>query len=199
MYYVFKKVPSVNNEICYKKYRTKLNHILLRAEKQYYHDLLNKHKGNLRKSWGIIKNIIHKNKKSLNQSKFQLSDGNMTSDKKVISGKFNDFFVNVGPTLAKKIPCINKYPLSYMTSRTNESIFLSPVTPVELEKMLLTLKNSATGWDEINAMFLKTSLNYIRDPLCHICYVSRRGNFSIKTENCWCFTSLQSRRALPIQ
>ena len=77
----------------------------------------------------------------------------MTSDKKVISGKFNDFFVNVGPTLAKKIPCINKSPLSYMTSRTNESIFLSPVTPVELEKMLLTLKNSATGWDEINAMF----------------------------------------------
>ena len=172
MYYVFKKVPSVNNEICYKKYRNKLNHILLRAEKQYYHDLLNKHKGNLRKSWGIIKNIIHKNKKSLNQSKFQLSDGNMTSDKKVISGKFNDFFVNVGPMLAKKIPCINKSPLSYMTSRTNESIFLSPVTPVELEKMLLTLKNSATGWDEINAMFLKTSLNYIRDPLCHICNMS---------------------------
>ena len=59
-----------------------------------------------------------------------------------------------------------------MHSRINESIFLSPVTPVEIEKMLLTLKDSATGWDEINAMFLKTSLNYIRDPLCHVCNMS---------------------------
>ena len=59
-----------------------------------------------------------------------------------------------------------------MHSRINESIFLSPVTPVEIEKLLVTLKDSATGWDEINAMFLKTSLNYIRDPLCHVCNMS---------------------------
>ena len=45
--------------------------------------------------------------------------------------------------------------------------------------MLLTLKNSATGWDEINAMFLKTSLNYIRDPLCHICNMSLRSKLKI--------------------
>ena len=91
MYYVFKKVSSVKNETSYKKYRNKLNHILQKAEKQYYHDLLNKHKDNLRKSWGIVKNIIHKNKKSSCQSKFELPDGNLTSDKKIISEKFNDF------------------------------------------------------------------------------------------------------------
>ena len=54
IYYAFKKVPSVSNETCYKKYRNKLNHILLKAEKQYYRDLLNKYKGHLRKSWSII-------------------------------------------------------------------------------------------------------------------------------------------------
>ena len=64
MYYVFKKVSSVKNETSYKKYRNKLNHILQKAENQYYHDLLNKHKENLRKSWGIVENIIHKNIKS---------------------------------------------------------------------------------------------------------------------------------------
>ena len=61
---------------------------------------------------GIIKDIIYKNKKYLCQSKFQLPDGEMTSDKKVISEKFNDFFFNVGPTLAKKIHLIDKSPLS---------------------------------------------------------------------------------------
>ena len=50
MYYGFKKLPSVSNETCYKKYRNNLNHILLKAWKQYYRDVLKKHKGNLRKS-----------------------------------------------------------------------------------------------------------------------------------------------------
>ena len=106
------------------------------------------------------------------QPKFKLSDDEITSHKNVISEKFNDFFVNVGPKLATKIPLIDKSPLSYGHSRVSESKFLTPVTAVELEKMVLNLKNSATGWDEINAMFLKTALNYIRDPLCHICNLS---------------------------
>ena len=64
-----------------------MTHILLEAEKQYNHDLLNKYKHTIRKSWSIIKDIIRKIKKSLCQSKFQLAD-----DKKLISEKFNDFF-----------------------------------------------------------------------------------------------------------
>ena len=44
----------------------------------------------------IVKDIIHKNKKSLCQPKFKLPDGEIISDKKIISEKFNDFFVNVG-------------------------------------------------------------------------------------------------------
>ena len=67
-----------------------------------------------------------------------------------------------------------------MHSRINESIFLSPVTPVEIEKLLLTLKDSATGWDEINAMFLK-HLWIILDPLCHVCNMSlEEGTFPSK-------------------
>ena len=96
----------------------------------------------------------------------------MTSDKKLISEKFNDFFVNIGPTLAKRIPIIDKSPLSYMQSSITESIFLAPITPTEIEKLVLTLKNSATGWDEVNAMLLKSMINDIRDPLCHICNMS---------------------------
>ena len=33
-----------------------------------------------------------------------LSDGSVTDDKQAVAEKFNDFFVNVGPNLAKKIP-----------------------------------------------------------------------------------------------
>ena len=90
---------------------------MTRAEKQHYHDLLIKHKDNIRKSWSVIKKIIQKNKKSLCQTKFQLPDGTITDDKGLISAKFNDFFVNIGPTLANKIVKIDKSPLWTMASQ----------------------------------------------------------------------------------
>ena len=33
-----------------------------------------------------------------------LSDGSVTDDKQAVAEKFNDFFVNLGPNLAKKVP-----------------------------------------------------------------------------------------------
>ena len=36
------------------------------------------------------------------QSEFHLSDGTVTTDLKLVTKKFNAFFVNVGPTLAHK-------------------------------------------------------------------------------------------------
>ena len=50
------------------------------AEKKYYHDLLIKYKDNMRKSWGVIKNIINKKRSTTVQSQFKLKDGSITSD-----------------------------------------------------------------------------------------------------------------------
>ena len=46
----------------FKRYRNKLNAILKRAKKQYYCDLLQKHKNNLSKVWKIINDLIGRNK-----------------------------------------------------------------------------------------------------------------------------------------
>ena len=47
-------------------------------------------------------------------SKFKFNDGSLTDNKNVISNKFNEFFVNIGPNLAKKIPQLGIDPLKYM-------------------------------------------------------------------------------------
>ena len=117
----------------------------------------------------MIKSIIQNNKRSTCQSKFKLPDGTITDDKQLISTKFNDFFVNIGPTLASKIPNVDKSPLFFMCNRIAETIFLSPVTTTEIDKLILSLKDSAPGWDYITASLLKISLDYIRDPLCYLC------------------------------
>ena len=48
----------------YKQYRNKLNHLVRIGEKEYLKEQLWKHKSNMRKTWGIIKNVIYKNRNS---------------------------------------------------------------------------------------------------------------------------------------
>ena len=49
MYKVYLKVPSACNESKYKTYRNKLNHILKKAQKQHYTDLLAANKNIIKK------------------------------------------------------------------------------------------------------------------------------------------------------
>ena len=123
----------------------------------------------MRKSWAIIKSVIGKYKQKNIQKIFKLNDGNTTDNCKIISDKFNDFFINVGPNLAKNIPKMNKTPLYCMNNRLLESMFVEYVSSDEINKIINNLKNSACGWDELSVKFLKLSTEFIVDPLTHIC------------------------------
>ena len=101
-----------------------------------------------------------------------MNDSNITENKQIIAENFSDFFVNVGPTLAKCIPEINKSPLEHMGNRVTESIHLNPVTHEEIKQILLSLKNSATGCDDIGVSILKLSSESIVQPLPVICNLS---------------------------
>ena len=72
------------------------------AEKKYYHDLFTRYKSDMKKSWNVMKSIINCNKAHIYQTKFK-HDGIEISDRNDISNKFNDFFINIGPTLANAI------------------------------------------------------------------------------------------------
>ena len=118
-----------------------------------------------------MKSIINCNKVPIYQTKFKYN-GSEISDGKDISNKFNDFFINIGPTLANAIPHTSKSPLNYLGASVSETIFLSPVTGNEIGKLLLSLKNTATGYDDINSMSLKLCSQYVTQPLTHICNLS---------------------------
>ena len=59
-----------------------------------------------------------------------------------------------------------------MTDRMNESLFLDPVSESEIKERIISLKETATGHDEINTISLKLSNNLIAQPLAHICSLS---------------------------
>ena len=53
------------------------------------------------KSWKVIKEIIGKSKTMHNSTKFDIN-GNPTDDEAVTSNSFNNYFIHVGPRLAKQ-------------------------------------------------------------------------------------------------
>ena len=153
----------------YMTFRNKLNPVLKFAEKKYYKDLIISHRDYARKSWSIIKKIINKHRNPSIQCKFKLNDKTVIDDQKLITKSFNNFFINIGPTLAKSIPCINEFHLASMGDMVIESIYLQPVTCEEIGKILLDLKNTACGWDEMSASFLKLLSQFITQPFAFIC------------------------------
>ena len=165
LYYKNLKFRTAYNELKYTTYRNKLKSILIKAEKDYYSKLLDANKGNMRKTWGIIKDIINKNRNKKIQTQFKVNDELITTDKTLISEKFNDFFINVGPTLASKIPEQSVKPEYYLSKRIENSIFLSNVNEKEFDNILKSLKNGSPGHDEINKDILELSIPHIKNLL----------------------------------
>ena len=82
------------------------------------------------------------------------------------------FTKNIGPNLAKNIPDLGINPLKYMSAPASHTIFLSPVTNIEIIKIIQDLKIGAPGYDEINASVLKLVSCHVVVPLVYLCNLS---------------------------
>ena len=69
----------------------------------------------------------------------KLSEGQTAADKQIISEKFNDFFLSIGPNLALKILNQTQSPLSYLGNRLSNTIFLEPVSEEEVYSIVTIL------------------------------------------------------------
>ena len=143
----------------------------------------------IKKSWGVIKSIINKNQKPHIQGRFKIGENLITIDNELISNKFNDFFINIGPSLAKSIPHVNKSPLIYLGSRLTESIYLAPVSENEIGQLIKSLKDTAAGFDDLNAMCLKNILKVsCKAADSRLQFVSFSRYFPRTVEDCKCYS-----------
>ena len=168
LYMILKSNPNEINVKTYKEYKCKLSRLLKQAERQHYDKLFELNKCNMRKSWQIMKTIINKKKTSNMSNKF-IVNGQLCSCKQQITNAFNNFFVNIGTNLSKKIPPTNVNPLSYMENlKVNQSIYLSPTSEQEVNDILKTIKTNSTGWDDLHADIIKSSSFLVIDIIVHL-------------------------------
>lgn len=155
------KQPN-NNELkeCYTRYRNTLNKLLKETKINYYRDKLDQSKGNARKTWNTINEILDLKKKSLKND----------IDPEVL----NKHFSSIGRKLAEKLSNENGniHPQTRQRYSHNpqidlqNSFFLFPTNELEIIQTIKELKsNSAPGINNISNSCLKKIAHYVAKPI----------------------------------
>ena len=137
--------PSRNK---FKKHRNLFNTLKRIMKQNYYRDLFDKYKYDIRKTWGIIRTIINKN-----NDKSNIADSFHINNKEInnptdIANSFCDYFTNVGPQLSNQIPQSRHTYVQYLNKQnitSNRSLYLAPTDSNEINRIIKLLKNKKSS------------------------------------------------------
>ena len=87
---------------------------------------------------------------------------------KDVAEEFNNFFTNVGPNLAKKVPNSSNSFTSFL-NQTHSIMEKNSLSINELKEAFFSLKtNNSPGYDDINFNVVKKCFGEINEPLKHL-------------------------------
>ena len=119
--------------------------------------------------WKSLNELLNKPNKTIKLPKtFKESDSlNIIEDPVEIANKFNGYFINIGPNLAKEIKSDNNDTFKkYLYGSYQSSLFLNAITEKELETELGNMKlNASSGYDDVNTKIIKKTAKEISKPL----------------------------------
>ena len=165
------KEPSESNTKIYKQFRNQVLSNQRKAERDYYREQFEINKQDMRKSWKILKFLIGKEDKNAPKqiSEFVINN-KIVTDNTTIANSFNDYFVNVGKTLAQNIKC-DVDPLSYI-ERSNNAITDPIITVDGIKTIVSQLNNSAAGHDGLPPSIMKQLSVEFAVPLTYLIHSS---------------------------
>ena len=130
--------------------------------------MLETFKYDIRQSWKIIRQAINTRSNYMHNDCFTIN-GITITDPSLIAQKFNEYFVNIGTSLASKIPDTNTSFMSFLKGDYKNSFVLYETDCNELISITKCLPSKkSTGFDNIPMDIVKLSLPHISACLCKI-------------------------------
>ena len=155
----------------YNDYNNVLQCLKRFSKKTYYYDQCVQHKGNTSKLWKTINHVIHRtNNKTEVIEKLKINNLEEHRDK-IIADEFANYFAKIRKEYSNKMPKPNKDLKEYLSkiNTNNKSIFITPVTKMEVERYINNLKpKKSSGLDKIDNTLIKELRNLISEPLSTI-------------------------------
>lgn len=164
-------------------YNSLLKKIIRHAKTSYHENSFSKCQNNSKKTWSLLNDLLAKNNKSKEIPKSFVHNNIEINNDNEISNKFNDFFVETGPNLARKIQTegIGSFK-QYLTHEIRTQFTLKPVTENDVIKIVDNMEpKNSSGFDGISLKLLKSMKNIIIKPLTIILnQILRTGIFPDK-------------------
>ena len=114
---------------------------------------LNSTKNDLKNTWMLIGTLIKRKNKGQNSHVRIVRSNEEFISQSDIAEQFNQYFVNVGPNLAKTIQNINKDPRKFVKHTPLHSFFMSPVTEEWVANFFSRLHDKKSSLDIQNKLF----------------------------------------------
>ena len=151
----------------YKKFNNKLNKIKETAKKNYFKQQFEMNKSNLSATWKLIGMLINR-KKNRTQTLSKIVYHNKSyTGKQNICNVLNEYFTNVGPNLADKIPNHQTNPTSYITRPIPNSFVFRSILVHEVSGQIQNINiNKATIG--IPSICVKLAGNHLSEALTTI-------------------------------
>ena len=111
------------------------------------------HGSSLKPTWSLIKSVISSKHSSYGPTAMEDNRGNTINNPQLITNKLNEFFTNIGLSVATKIPHSTVDHKSYLSGSFSDSLFASLTTRDEIINIVSSLKSSnSEGVDGIMLM-----------------------------------------------
>ena len=173
-----KKTKSVPRrqilEKAYNDYRAFLHKVIKSARRKYERQLFENCRRDSKLIWDNINKILGRNNHKINiPDEINDENGSKLSNLRDIANGFNEYYVNVGPNLARKIHSNDLDKPRLPSSKNPNSLYFFPTGADEVANLITSLKpKTSTGHDNISPKILKQLFTGIVTPFVHIINMS---------------------------
>jgi hypothetical protein len=173
------KHPTLNNINIYKTFNNIYNKTRWAAKKLHFSKCFTACKDDLRQTWSLIREVTssNKNQKDTLPDWFRVNNKIIT-DSQDIANQFNQYFAEVGPKLAEKIPESSVPFTSFLGEPSDTHFQFSTVSELKIFEVVKQLKAKwSHGEDCISSNLLKIIIPIIILPLKHLINLSLKTGF----------------------
>ena len=162
LYSAYIAEPTGRNKALYIKMKKFCKKHINLAKNKYYKSYFNKHNSNSRKQWQMINSLLNRRKHSQSTIKLYDDNGCLIKSPSDVAEKFNTYFTSIAERLKSQTRTNFDRQSSdhtiFMKNPLNNSIFINPTHPEEVNNIINSLKNKSTSDTKICALKAASTL-----------------------------------------
>ena len=186
--------PTEENIDAYKKMNKFCEKHKNKAKSKYYKKQFEKYKDCSKRQWTIINDLLNRKTKNLSPIKVKDKNGNLLNSNNDVANEFNNYFSGIASNIKNQISSRTTFDpggfQGFLQAPCTNSMYVKPVEPGEVCKVICTFKNKSTLDTKIEPLKIANSCPTFNETLARVVSTSfRQGVFP---------TSLKMARVVPI-